>query len=141
MKKILFIPPGIANGWYMEAHYEYLIRYLSDEFFIEMANVPYPHYKNFLDRFPETSPLDRSPDDYDLLVPLLPTHWGYDHDTYKDKTACVLYEPGEGRWQHAKALALTSPIVEAGDYGDRKRYPVRFGIDTNLFQPIEMKRE
>lgn len=141
MKRILFIPPGIQNGWYMENHYEYLIRYLSDEFFIEQAQVPYPPYENFLDRYPETSPLERNPDDYDLLVPILPTHSGVDHVKYGHKMAIVMYEPGEGHWTVAKALGATTPIVEAGDYDDIPTFPLRFGVDTEIFRPYKMLRE
>ena len=135
MKKILFIPPGLNKGWYMQAHYEYLIRYLSDEFFIEMAQVPYPPYHK------RTSPFERNPNDYDLIIPLLSSHWGVqDRDNYGKKVACVLYEPGEGDWSRAKILGTTTPIATEGDYG-KKIYPLRFGIDTNLFQPYKMLRE
>lgn len=125
----------------MQAHYEYLIRYLSDEFFIEMAQVPYPPYKNFLDRFPDTSPLERNPDEYDLIVPLLPSHAGVDHQKYAHKLGIVMYEPGEGHWTVAKVLGGTTPIVEAGDYGDKKVHSLRFGIDTELFKPYPMVKE
>jgi len=128
----------------MEAHYEYLIRYLSDEFFIEQAQVPYPPYENFLDRFPETSPLERNPDDYDLIVPILPSHWGLaddQHEKYSKKVAVIMYEPGEGDWMRAEYLGLTTPVVEAGDYSGKKTWSLRFGIDTNLFQPMKVKRE
>jgi glycosyltransferase involved in cell wall biosynthesis len=142
VKKILFIPPGIQGGWYMQAHYEYLIRYLSDEFFIEMAQVPYPPFENFLDRFPETSPLERSPEDYDLILPLLPSHSGVPtEDKWFKKMAIVMYEPGEGHWSAAKILGATTPVVEAGDYGDIPIHSLRFGVDTELFKPISMLRE
>ena len=112
----------------MEAHYEYLIRYLSDEFFIEQAQVPYPPYENFLDRFPETSPLERNPDDYDLIVPILPSHWGLaddQHEKYSKKVAVIMYEPGEGDWMRAEYLGLTTPVVEAGDYSGKKTWSLR----------------
>lgn len=126
----------------MQAHYEYLIRYLSDEFFIEMAQVPYPPYENFLDRFPETSPLERSPEDYDLILPVLPSHSGVPtEDKWFKKMAIVMYEPGEGHWSAAKILGATTPVVEAGDYGDIPIYSLRFGIDTELFKPFQMVRE
>lgn len=141
MKKILFIPPGIEGGWYVQAHYEYLIRYLSDEFFIEQAQIPYPPYDNFLDRYPETSPIERNPDDYDLIVPLLATHAGVDHKKYKDKLAIVMYEPGERDWTTAKILGSTTPIIEAGGYGKIPIHSLRFGIDTDLFKPIPMVRD
>lgn len=138
MKKILVIPP--TRPWYMEAHAEYLIRYLSDEFFIEVADVPYPPYENFLDRFPDTSPFQRSPDDYDLVFPLLATHWGItERDKYAHKTAIVMYEPGEGRHEDVAVVGCATPIVEA----DCKvpYHSLRFGIDTDLFKPLDFRRK
>lgn len=138
VKRILIIPP--MRPWYLEAHYEYLIRYLSDEFFIEIADVPYPPYDNFLLRYPETGPFQRNPDDYDLIFPILATHWVVtDRDRYAHKTAIVMYEPGEGRHQDVAVVGCTTPVVER-----ECRVPfhsLRFGIDTNLFRPIPMVRE
>lgn len=127
--------------WYMSAHFEYLIRYLSDEFFIEIADVPYPPYENFLDRYPETNPFQRNPDEYDLIMPMLATHWGVtQRDKYAHKTAIIFYEPGEGRWQGVAVVGGTTP--EAEKLGvDVKVHSLRFGIDTKLFTPFPMVRE
>lgn len=142
MKKILFIPPGIQNGWYMENHYEYLIRYLSDEFFIEQAQVPYPPFENFLDRYPATNPLERNPEDYDLIVPLLPSHAGVPTtDEWFKKMAIVMYEPGEGHSAAAAHLAGATPYVDQANYEGRKCWPVRFGVDTDIYKPYPMLRE
>src|SRR3990167_2774132 len=142
MKKILFIPPGIQGGWYMENHYEYIIRYLSDEFFIEQAQVPYPPYENFLDRYPATNPLERNPEDYDLIVPILPTHAGVPPTPeWFKKIAIVMYEPGEGHSAAAHTLAGATPIVDQANYEERKCWPVRFGIDTEIYKPYPMLRE
>ena len=136
--KILIIPP--TRPWYLEAHYEYLIRYLSDEFFIEIADVPYPPYKNFLDRFPDTNPFQRNPDDYDLVVPMLATHWGItERDKYAHKIGIVMYEPGEGRHQDVAIVGCTTPVTEKDC-----RVPyhsLRFGIDTDLFKPLHFKKK
>jgi len=126
----------------MEAHYEYLIRYLSDEFFIEMAQVPYEPFDNFLDRFPATSPFERNPNEYDLIIPLLPTHAGVPTTKeWFDKMAIVMYEPGEGHWNAVKHLASTTDVTDAGEYPGKKVHKVRFGIDTDLFKPFPMVRE
>lgn len=126
----------------MQTHYEYLIRYLSDEFWIEQAQVPYPPFENFLDRYPETNPLERNPEDYDLIIPILPTHSGVPTtEGWFKKMAVVMYEPGEGHWNAAKAIATATPAVETGDYGNKPQYSVRFGIDTELFKPFPMPRE
>lgn len=138
MKKILIIPP---QPWYMEAHYEYIIRYLSDEFFMEQAYVPYPPYENFLDRFPETSPLERNPNDYDLLLPVWGRHWGVENNLENGKkTAIVQYEPAEGNWTHACYVGAVTPIAEEADLGINI-HSLRFGIDTSLFRPYKMVRE
>ena len=126
----------------MEAHYEYLIRYLSDEFFIEMAGVPYPPFDNFLDRYPETNPFMRNPNEYDLIIPLLPTHAGVPTtQEWFDRMAIVMYEPGEGHWSAVKHIASTTDATDKGEYPGKKVHKVRFGIDTELFQPYPMVRE
>lgn len=138
MKRILIIPP--TRPWYLEAHYEYLIRYLSDEFFIEIADVPYPPYENFLDRYPETYPFQRNPDDYDLIIPMLATHWVItERDKYAHKVGVVMYEPGEGRHQDVAVVGCTTPVVE--QKCSVPFHSLRFGIDTELFKPLMFKRE
>lgn len=138
MKKILIVPP--TRPWYMEAHYEYLIRYLSDEFFIEIADVPYPPYENFLDRYPETYPFQRNPDEYDLIVPMLATHWVIvERDKYAHKVGIVMYEPGEGRHQDVKVVGCTTPVVEKDC--TVPHHSLRFGIDTDLFKPLRFQRQ
>lgn len=135
--RILIIPP--MRPWYMEAHAEYLIRHLSDEFFIEVAEVPYPPYENFIGRFPETSPFMRSPDDYDLIWPILPSHWGItEKEKYSKKVCMVWYQPNEGGYYEDLAgLAAATDKAEES----MKNYPhhrVRFGVDTDLFKPFSM---
>lgn len=140
LKKILFIPQGIEGGWYMEAHYEYLIRYLSDEFFFEMGTLPYPPYKDFIDRWPETSPLMKNPDDFDLLVPLLASHWGVvEREKYAHKMGIVQYEPGEGEWHNVAVVGTTTPVADAAL--PINHHKLSFGIDTHLFRPYPMLRE
>lgn len=138
MKKILIVPP--LRPWYMEAHAEYLIRYLSDEFFIEVADIPYPPYENFLDRFPDTYPFQRNPDEYDLIWPMLASHWVVvERDKYAHKIAIVMYEPGEGRHNDVAVVGCATPVVEA----DCKvpYHSLRFGIDTELFKPLNFKKK
>ena len=138
--RILIIPP---MPWYMSVHFEYLIRYLSDEFFIEIADVPYPPYENFLDRFPETSPFQRNPDDYDLLLPMLATHWVVmDRDKYAHKIAIVNYESGDGRHDDVAVSGCTTPVAEKEcRSAGHKYHSLRFGIDTELFKPLNFKKQ
>ncbi len=139
MKRIFFLSP---EKWYVERHAEYIRRYLADEFFIEIAQNPYPPYKNFLDLFPETSPLQRSPDDYDLIWPLLPSHWQIDHDTYRKKVVSVFYCPNEGDHVGIAALGAATPMVEAGlRWEGTPFHSLRFGIDTDIYKPFPMARE
>lgn len=139
--KILVIPP---MPWYMEAHVEYLIRHLSDEFILDQAFVPYPPYENFLNRFPEdaaVSPFMRNPDDYDLIWPILPTHWGVtDKDKYAHKVATVFYQPNEGRFEDVAVVGSTTPLAETS-LKDHPHFNLRFGVDTELFKPFKMVRE
>lgn len=134
--KILAIPP---HKWYMEAHAEYLTRYLSDEFFMEIGNNPYPPYETYLERFPNESPFHRNPNEYDLIWPIWPGHWGVDQEEFKHKTALVFYEPGEGRTDIAVLATTTDKAHES--VKDIPHHRLRFGIDTNLFKPIPMVRE
>jgi len=143
MNKILIVPPGIQGGWYMSANYEYLIRYLGDEFFIEIADIPYPPYTNFLDRFPEVSPFMRNPDDYDLILPMIATHWGViERDKYAHKIAIINYEAGDGRHDDVAVNGCVNPMAELEcTTANHKFHSLRFGIDTELFQPYPMIRE
>lgn len=139
MKKVLIIPPH--DGWYMREQAEYLIRHLSDEFFIEVADVPYPPYNDFLSRFPETHPLQRNPDEYDLLIPLLATHWVVtEKEKYRHKIAQIWYQPNEGDADNIAGLAITTPLAERSAE-DKKFHRVRFGIDTDLFKPLHFKKD
>lgn len=138
-KKILIIPP---HKWYMEAQAEYIVRYLSDEFIFDIAQLPYPPYSNYKDRFPAESPFFRNPDDYDLIWPLLPTHWQLDHDEYRHKIATVFYSPNEGDFTNIATVGATNPYIEkAFQESGQSYYSLRFGVDTNLFKPYPMVRE
>ena len=141
MNRILMIP--IWHGWYVEAYAEYLIRYLGDEFFMEIGTVPYPPYKNFLDRYPETSPFERSPDDYDLIWPMWAGAWHViDQDKYAPKVASVFYTHSEGRYKDIAVLGAATPHVEkALDLEGTPYHSLRFGVDTNLFAPYMLVRE
>jgi len=127
--------------WYMEAQAEYLIRHLSDEFFIEVADVPYPPYENFLDRFPETYPFQRSPDDYDLIVPLLATHWVVtEREKYRHKIGQIWYQPNEGDADNIAVIGATTPMAQESLRG-RDFVSLRFGVDINHFRPLNMAKE
>lgn len=139
MKKILCIPP--LPSWYVEAHVEYLIRELADEFFIEIAPIPYPPYDTFMQRIPPESPFMRNPDEYDLLFPLWAGHWGVPIDEYKHKTAVAIYQAGEGRSDGCAVVGATTPLVEQELASHNIPFhSLRFGIDTNLFYPVPALR-
>lgn len=137
LPRILIMPP---QPWYMEVHAEYLVRHLSDKFWMEVADVPYPPYENFMSRFPTTQPYQRNPDDYDLLWPILPTHWLVDQNSYAHKVATVHYAPNEGRSHDVAVIGCSTPIA-CKAFGDRSHHHLKFGIDTNLFQPLNFARE
>lgn len=134
VSKILIIPP---HPWYMEAQAEYLIRYLSDEFFIELASIPYPPYNTYLERFPNESPFMRNPDEYDLIWPIWPGHWGVPQE-YRSKIATVFYEPNEGP-QDVAVVGCTTPMAHVSI--EKPHHELKFGVDTNIFKPYSMVRE
>ena len=138
-KKILCIPPW--HGWDVEAHVKFLIRSLADDFFMEIAPIPSPPYKNFLDRFPNEGPFKRNPDEYDLLWAMWAGHWAVPQDEYAHKMAVVLYQPGEGRSIGCKVVGAATPKVERNfaDY-NIPFHSLRFGIDTELFYPVSELR-
>lgn len=139
MKKILFVPPHL---WYIETYIKYLIRYLSDEFFMESAYVPYPPFDNFISRFPDELPTMRNPEKYDLIVPIYPKRWGVpETKEWAKKIAQIWYEPNEGPMRDdVVAIAATTPIAEKSLEGF-PHHSVRFGIDINHFSPFPMMRE
>lgn len=137
MKKILFIPP---HPWYVEAHAEYLIRYFGSEFFMEIAPIPYPPYDKYLENFPNSSPFMRNPDDYDLLIPLWPGHWGVPvTDEYAKKMGIIFFEPNESRIDGVKVVAATTPIAEK-TLAKVPHFNLRFGVDTYTFYPNPLVR-
>lgn len=128
--------------WYMENQMEYLVRYFSSDFLIEVADVPYPPYENFLERFPETHPLQRNPDDYDLIVPMLATHWGVtEKEKYRHKIAQIWYQPNEADADGIADLAVATPLAEKSITDGKHYHSVRFGVDTNIFTPRYFKKE
>lgn len=129
LKKILIVP--IWHNWYAAAHAEYLIRYLSDEFFMEIA----------MPQEAPGSPFQRNPDDYDLIYLMWPGHWFMDYEKYKHKTVTTLYCPNEGQFRGCAAIGATTPITEDSLKKEGLPYhSLRFGVDTDLFKPIKMRR-
>lgn len=130
LPRILCIPPH--DKWYVEAHVEYLIRYLSDEFFFEIAHIDDPI----------NNPMDRNPDDFDLIWCLWPGAWmGLDSAIYGPKAVTVFYGPNEGPYKNLAAVGASTPIVEQSLQGF-PYHSLRFGVDTNLFAPnLKMARE
>jgi len=137
-KKILCIPPW--HTWYVGAHVEYLIRELADEFFMEIAGIPYPPYDNYL-TIPNPNPLLRNPDEYDLLWAMWGGQWCVPQEEYAHKMAVVIYQPGEGRTVGCKVVGASTPLVEESFKSQNiPFYSLRFGIDTNLFYPVPALR-
>src|SRR3990167_854976 len=136
--KILIIP---ARRHILEAYCEYLIRYLSNEFYFEMGYPPAPPYDNIRERVygGSASPLNKNPDKFDLIYPHFTTHFFLEpSDKYFHKIALVFLEPGS--WQGDKAvIAGTSKLIEEG-FGDNPYHSLRFGVDTEMFKPYPMAR-
>ena len=144
-KKILIVP---TRRHILEAYYEYIIRYLSDEFIIDQAYTPFPPYEEF-DKDPHANgnnPLMKNPANYDLLLPQFTTHWNFygdEHWTdkskdFSDKTALVYLEP-----HGYKKTAICASTSEATEkyLGNNSHHSLRFGVDTEMFKPYPMQRE
>lgn len=136
--KILIIP---ARRHILEAYYEYIIRYLGGEFYFEMGYPPEPPYEKFLERVwnGATSPLEKNPDDFDLILPHFTTHIFLDPiKDYYHKIALAFLEPG-GADSSIKTLGATNKPCEDALKG-RPFYKLRFGVDTQLFKPFPQVR-
>ena len=135
--KILIIP---ARRHILEAYYEYIIRYLGDEFYFEQGYPPQPPYTDIRKRVRsgETSPLEKNPDDFDLILPHFTTHhFLVPSEKYWHKMAMAFLEPGT--FQNIAVVGATNkPCEEA--FGDNPHHKLRFGVDTNLFQPFPQAR-
>ena len=135
--KILIIP---ARRHILEAYYEYIIRYLGDEFYFEMGYPPEPPYHNIRERVwtGATSPLEKNPDDFDLILPHFTTHFFLvPPEKYYHKMVLVFLEPGTFT-KMAAVGASNKPCEEA--FGEAPHHKLRFGVDTNLFQPLPQVR-
>lgn len=136
--KILITPP---HDWYIEVYAKYIMKYLSDSFFMELAYIPYPPYDNFESRFPEVNPaLHRSPEKFDLIWPLYPKAWNVDKDKYAYKVAQVFFEPIEDRYHDVAVVASTTPMADKA-FGDFPHHKLHWATDTDLLKPINMIRE
>lgn len=138
--KVLFIKVGLDGGWYIENHLEYLQRYLGDEFYIDINSTPYPPFDDFLDRL-DATPQMRSPEDYDLVIPVLGTHWHIDKDQYRHKVGIMSWEGMEGHHNGIAVAGATNPQSEQA-YKDSNipYYSIRMGIDTELFKPFKQQK-
>lgn len=123
MKKLLIIP---ARRHIAESYYEYLARYLGDEWLIDIA---YPTIDN-------ASPLAKNPDDYDLLLPMFDSHWFLPEDKYKHKVINVQFESGT---RYQTISACTSDPVCKKMTGHE--FHLRFPVDTELFNHFPQPRE
>lgn len=125
MNKILIIP---ARKHAAEAYSEYLIRYLSDEFRIEMG---YPIDPG------NPHPFQKDPDQFDLIYPHFDSHWFLDEEKYAHKVALVYFEPhSESKHPVAIKAGTSRPVMEQMGL----EHELRFGVDTELFKPYKMVR-
>ena len=137
--KILVIP---ARRHIIEAYTEYIFRYLGSDFHFEMGYPPTPPYHNIRERVwkGETSPLHKNPDEFDLIYPHFATHtFLVPEEKYAHKIAVVQLEPAQG-----PKFAGQPAIRALTNYAMQSSYPesmqLRFGVDTDLFQPLDQVR-
>lgn len=124
MKRILIIP---ARRHVAEAYSEYLIRYLGDEFDIQMG---YPSLNN-------PSPLGKNEDDFDLIYPHFDSHWFLTPpEKYAHKVVNVQFEPGGTKFPTV-AACTSEPVHKSFKHN----HHLRFGVDTKLFQPFTQPKD
>jgi glycosyltransferase involved in cell wall biosynthesis len=136
--KILIIP---ARRHILEAYTEYIIRYLGNDFYFEMGYPPETPYHNIKDRvwLGQTSPLEKNPDDFDLIYPHFTTHFFLQPpEKYYHKMVLAFLEPGTYH-QDVKVQGATNKPCE-DSFGNLPHHKLRFGIDTKLFQPFPQAR-
>lgn len=121
MKKILIIP---ARRHVAEAYSEYLVRYLGDEFDIQMG---YPTIDN-------PSPMGKNPDDFDLIYPHFDSHW-FLPESYAKKIVNVQFEPGGTKFPTV-AACTSEPVCKSFKHD----YHLRYGVDTELFKPFRQPK-
>jgi len=143
---------SITRKYILEAYFEYLIRYLGNEFIIDQAYTPYPPYDKFAKNptYNGNNPMMRNPDEYDLILPHFPTHWnvwGDEHWTdkskdYARKIALILWDGMYGRQKDVAVVGATNPIItkQLRRQGIRS-YPLQLGLDFDLFKPIKLARD
>ena len=138
--KILIIP---ARKHSIEAYTEYLIRYLSDEFYFEMGYPPMAEFYSSIKKNVwggATSPLEKNPDDFDLIYPHFATHWFLEPpEKYAHKIAVVLFESKQVP-RFPDKIAAWGVTVKPLKEEFPNAFELRFGIDTNLFAPYKMVR-
>lgn len=123
LSKILIIP---ARKHVAEAYSEYLIRYLGDEFDIQMG---YPSLNN-------ASPLAKDADKFDLIYPHFDTHWFLDPpEKYVKKIVNVQFEPGGTKFPTV-AACTSDPVCKSFKHD----HHLRFGVDIQLFKPFIQPR-
>lgn len=124
MKKILIIP---ARRHIAESYCEYLVRYLGDEFDIQIG---YPTLNN-------DSPLAKNPNDFDLIYPQFDSHWFLDPpEKYAKKIVNVQFEPGGTRF-NTIAACTSEPVCKSFEHN----HHLRFGVDIELFKPFKQPRQ
>lgn len=125
MKKILIIP---ARRHVAEAYSEYLVRYLGDEFDIQIG---YPDINN-------PSPLAKNPDDFDLIYPHFDSHWFLEPpEKYVKKVVNVQFEPGAPKFNTVMA-GTSKPVMDSLPEG---AFNLRYGVDTELFKPFPQPKD
>jgi glycosyltransferase involved in cell wall biosynthesis len=143
MKKILFLKhQPLPEPWYVENHIEYIIRYLGNKYYFDLAKgVEGDIAESFPDNYFPV--FGKDPKDYDLIVALFTpiTHLENPAKWYH-KMAGVVWEPGEVGKIDGVCYASTNVFTD--DYLNRTGQPyvkTRVGIDTELFKPYPLIRE
>ena len=141
MKKILWMLP---HHWYIEAYIEYIIRYLGDEYDMDLA-IPSDDYNREED-YPEnfsnpTNSLIKNAGEYDLLISLLTGHPHVDYRQNAHKLAQVVWERGERNGYALLHASTTDETDREMEQGNIPYVSVRLGMDTELFKPFPQYKD
>lgn len=130
---------SLPHQWYVEAYFEYVIRYLT-EYQIDMAIATDYERKYFPDKYTyPTQSIMRDPSGYDLIISTLTSHQHLNIEKFKGKLIACVWEQGEVMPEatlHASMTDITDKLLKEADIPFK---PVRLGIDTELFQPNKLK--
>jgi len=142
MRKILFVRHQPLNEpWYVENHIEYVIRYLGNKYYFDLAKgIEYDMVQGYPDNYQPV--FGKNPADYDIIIPLYTKITHLEHlEKWYHKMAPLVWETGEVYSDDVLCYGSTNKVTDRCLEESGKTYvKTRVGIDTSLFHPYPLKR-